>query len=110
LTAKITGKIVGMIAGVSFKNSLKAIALSDEFEIQNLVVDPEYRRSGVGMQLIQSIEDKALAAAFKKTVLTTLPSMKSAHKLYEKLGYYRNSQRDLIKNTREFLVFEKKLG
>lgn len=110
LIAKSSSKIIGMICGASAKSNLRQVALSEELEIQNLVIDPKYRRSGIGNKLCNAIHDQAAELGYKKLVLATLPSMKSAHILYERLGYQRNPQRDWVKNNRKFLVFEKVLN
>ena len=76
------GKIVGG-AGVS-----KLVATEENIcELQKMYILSEARGNGLGNKLIQLCLDKAKEFGFEKCYLETLPTMKAAHHLYQKLGF-----------------------
>ncbi len=54
-----------------------------------VAVDPAARRRGVGEALVRATVAEARAAACRRYVLSTLPTMVAAHRLYERLGFRR---------------------
>ncbi|HYT27339.1 MAG TPA: GNAT family N-acetyltransferase [Actinomycetota bacterium] len=60
-----------------------------EAELRMLAVDPAARRRGVGEALVRATVAEARAAACRRYVLSTLPTMVAAHRLYERLGFRR---------------------
>jgi ribosomal protein S18 acetylase RimI-like enzyme len=59
-----------------------------------LVVDPAVRGRGVGDLLVGACLDRARAAGKRRMVLSTDPRMGAAHRLYERLGFTRLTERD----------------
>ena len=100
---------VGMIIVGTHGNPYKQVATEGEAEMQLLGSSPAVRGQGVGEALCRAFEKQALIDGLKKAVLSTQPAMAAAHKLYLKLGYERNPDRDWERNDRKFLVFEKNL-
>lgn len=67
--------------------------------VNDVVVDPAYRGRGLGEMLMGALEDQAIRVGCTRLKLTSRPSRKSAHRLYEKMGYKKREtdvfQRDL---------------
>lgn len=56
-------------------------------ELDNLVVDPELRSSGLGSALIRHLEELARAEGCNLAVLDSYTSNHSSHRLYHRLGF-----------------------
>ncbi|MEO8617480.1 MAG: GNAT family N-acetyltransferase [Luteolibacter sp.] len=56
-------------------------------EIDNLVVDPIHRSSGVGNRLIRHLEDVARERDCKIIVLDSYTANRPSHRLYHRLGF-----------------------
>lgn len=91
-----TGRIQGFLI---------ARCLSDEWEIENIVVDPLFRRIGVATSLIRDLLSAAHSSGATKVLLEVRESNEAARRLYEKIGftlqgrrkdYYRNPPEDAI--------------
>ena len=76
-----------------------------ESDMMNVAVDPEYRRSGIGQQLILALVEGLKAAGNHCLSLEVRCSNTPAITLYEKLGfsqigkrpgYYRNPREDAL--------------
>ena len=77
----------------------------EELKINNLVVDPTHRRSGLADRLLTALLSEALKRGCKRVVLEVRPSNLPARKLYEKHGfavtgrvanYYRQEGEDAL--------------
>lgn len=79
---EIEGKIVGG-AGISQLQS------SDDSicELQKMYFLEVARGKGLGLQMIQICLNKAKELGYQKCYLETLPEMKNAQKLYQKVGF-----------------------
>lgn len=76
------GKIIGG-AGVSqLENSTENVC-----ELQKMYFLPEARGKGLGLKMIEKCLQKAIELSFEKCYLETLPEMKVAQKLYQKVGF-----------------------
>ena len=58
-------------------------------EIKRVWVEPEYRRNGIALAMMDRIEDKACHMGFKRAILQTREVMTDAMGLYMNRGYYR---------------------
>jgi [ribosomal protein S18]-alanine N-acetyltransferase len=72
------GQILGFAA---------AQGVADEAELQNLAVDPERQRHGLGQALLEGVHCRLRAAGIKRIYLEVRPSNESALALYQSSGY-----------------------
>ena len=94
LVARDGGAVVGSVALVLAGDFGEVTEADDEAAFRMLVVDPAARGRGVGEALVRDCLDRARAAGKRAVVLSTAPSMTSAHRLYERLGFTRLPERD----------------
>jgi ribosomal protein S18 acetylase RimI-like enzyme len=73
---------------------LHQVAIAGEREFRMLGVSREARGVGAGEALVRACIDRAQAEGASGLVLWTQPTMKDAHRLYERLGFARASDRD----------------
>jgi ribosomal protein S18 acetylase RimI-like enzyme len=60
--------------------------------LNDLYVDAEARKQGIGELLLSKAKDYAIETGAKSISLSTAPDNYSAQRLYEKNGYIRDSQ------------------
>ncbi len=65
-----------------------------EGEFRMLTVAPDARRRGIARVLVQRCLDRSTALGHRAVVLSSLPAMTAAHRLYASLGFVRTPQRD----------------
>lgn len=56
-------------------------------EMKRLFVQPGHQGRGIGRQLVEAVTAEARAIGYTSLLLDTLPTMQSAIKLYESLGF-----------------------
>jgi GNAT superfamily N-acetyltransferase len=66
----------------------------DQGEIRTLSVAPDARGRGVGSALVDWCIDEARATGLAEILLSTLPEMTRAHRLYESRGFVRRPELD----------------
>lgn len=90
------GAIVGSV--LLFPPSIQAYAFSEERaawpEVRLLAVAPEARGKGVGEALVNECIRRAIAIGAHELGLHTSRSMRSAMRLYERMGFVRAPERD----------------
>ena len=64
-------------------------SLSRSGVVEGVVVDPAYRRAGVGAALMRAVADAARAAGCYKLALTSNLARTGAHRFYSRLGWKR---------------------
>ena len=96
IVAEEEGKICGFLC---------AHVVAGEWEIENVVVDEEFRRNGIGAALMREVLNKWEAAAGAAVLLEVRESNAAARALYEASGlrdvgrrrsYYRDPGEDAI--------------
>lgn len=96
MVAQLDGNIVGSVALFPAKTNAYEgyVEELDYPEIRMLAVAPEYRGKGVASALISECIQRSEAKGFHSIGLHTGEFMKSAIKLYEKLGFERLPEHD----------------
>ena len=88
------GTLLGTVTYVPAGTPWAEVARPGEAEFRMLAVAPEARGRGVGALLTQWCLDRARAEGCTAVVLSTLPTMHTAHRIYERLGFRRTPERD----------------
>jgi ribosomal protein S18 acetylase RimI-like enzyme len=94
LVATVAGRLVGCVTFVEGDEPLSQTDDPDAATIRMLGVDTEARGRGVGEALVRACIDRARAAGRRRVRLDTRTSMKSAQRLYERLGFRRDPEHD----------------
>ncbi|MEU1016959.1 GNAT family N-acetyltransferase [Streptomyces sp. NPDC005898] len=94
LVAAADGKALGCVTYVPSGGPMADIARTGEAEIRMLAVSPEARGRGVGETLVRECVRRSRDAGRTGLVLSTQTSMRTAHRLYERLGFRRTPERD----------------
>jgi len=77
----------GKLAGLASAWIATKVWCGRYLEIDNIVVDPELRSSGVGTLLIQHLEALAREKDCNLAVLDSYTSNHASHRLYHRLGF-----------------------
>ncbi|WP_200411316.1 GNAT family N-acetyltransferase [Virgibacillus salexigens] len=72
--------------------TFSSISMKRAWILNDLFVDLEARKQGVGEMLLHKAKDFAIAAGAKSIALETAPDNDAAQKLYEKNGYVRDTE------------------
>ena len=88
------GAIAGTIMLVTWPLAGELVGGPDEAEIRALAVAPGVQHGGVGTGLLLTALNWAELAGARRVVLSTLPQMRAAHRLYERNGFRRLPDRD----------------
>ena len=72
--------------------TFSSISMKKAWILNDMFVDPEARKLGIGQTLLQKAKDHAEETGAKSIVLETAPDNYTAQKLYEKNGYVRDTQ------------------
>ncbi|MFB6844514.1 GNAT family N-acetyltransferase [Streptomyces sp. NPDC056373] len=95
LAALRDGRVLGGVTFVPSGGPMADIAGPGEAEIRMLAVSPTARGQGVGEALVRSCVARARATpGCRSVVLSTQPTMHTAHRIYERLGFTRTPERD----------------
>ena len=94
LVAELEGRIVGCVTFVDGLKALSEVEDPDAATIRMLGVSPEARGRGVGETLTQACIDRARETGCRRVRLDTRTSMKSAQRVYERLGFVRDPSHD----------------
>lgn len=106
LVAVEDGGVVGTVTLAAAGTPFAEIARDQEFEVRMLAVDPQWRGRGVGERLMRAAIERAIGWGAHAVVLTTLPEMTAAQRLYERLGLRRTPDRDWTgESGRTFLTY-----
>ncbi len=101
---KQNSPLAGMIIVVPPDSPARRLAKNNEAEIHLLGVKTQYRRHGLGHQLVEAAIKQAMQNGYTKLVLWTQLSMHGAQRLYESAGFTHVG--DIERNSRQFKVYE----
>ncbi|WP_326946870.1 GNAT family N-acetyltransferase [Amycolatopsis sp. NBC_01307] len=88
------GDVLGCVTIVRPGSAYAEISRPGELEFRMLAVAPSARGRGVGEALTRAVLDRARTLGLRRVVLSSLDGMRSAHRLYERLGFTRLPERD----------------
>jgi ribosomal protein S18 acetylase RimI-like enzyme len=94
LVAATDGRVLGTVTFVPDGGPLAEIAGPREAEFRMLAVDPAAHGRGVGTALLRRVVDDSRRRGCEGVVCSSLPEMRAAHRIYERLGFRRVPQRD----------------
>jgi GNAT superfamily N-acetyltransferase len=92
--AELDGHVVGTVTVALPGSAWQEIARGGEGEFRMLAVSPSARGRGVGEALVALVLECCRAAGCRAAVLSSVTTMRSAHRLYERLGFRRLPDRD----------------
>ena len=88
------GTLLGTVTFVLPGTPWAEVSRPGEAEFRMLAVSPEHRGRGVGSALAHWCVDRAREQGCTAVVLSTLPEMATAHRMYEQMGFVRAPERD----------------
>ncbi|MGW0353654.1 GNAT family N-acetyltransferase [Nocardia nova] len=94
LVAERDGDLLGSLTIARPGTPYADIAGSGELEFRMLAVAKRARGAGVGTALVRTVVETARAESFAAVVLTTMPGMADARRIYERLGFVHVPERD----------------
>lgn len=72
--------------------TFSSVSMKRAWVLNDLFVDQEARRRGIGEMLMHEARDYAIATGAKSIALETAPENAAAQRLYEKSGYIRDTE------------------
>ncbi|SEC76216.1 Predicted N-acetyltransferase YhbS [Nocardioides exalbidus] len=88
------GRLLGLVTSCPPGSPWREIGRDDEGEFRMLAVDPTAQGAGAGTALARLCEERARAHGATGMALSSLAVMTSAHRVYGRLGYERDPERD----------------
>lgn len=85
---------LGTVTSCPAGSAWREISEPDEGEFRMLAVAPQARGRGVGEALVRHCIERSRDAGDRGMVLSSLPQMTAAHRLYARLGFSRLPARD----------------
>jgi GNAT superfamily N-acetyltransferase len=87
-------QLLGSVTFCPVGSTYREIGLDDEGEFRMLAVAPSARGRGVGQALVQHCLDRSRELGYAGVRMSTMDKMTSAHRVYERLGFVRDPERD----------------
>lgn len=95
LVAVDAGRVVGVVTYVPDHRSPYAeLLVPGEAGVRMLAVHPDAQGRGIGEALSRACVDRARAEGKRRLCLHSTPWMTAAHRIYERLGFRREPERD----------------
>lgn len=89
-----SGQLLGTVTFVLAGSAWAEVSRPGEAEIRMLAVDPVARGRGVGAELASWCVDRARDHGCTAVAISTMTQMGAAHRIYERLGFVRDPERD----------------
>lgn len=89
-----SGQLLGSVTVVHPGTEFAEISREGELEFRMLGVTSAARGRGVGAALTAAVLERAGEIGAQRVVMSSLDVMKTAHRLYERLGFTRLPERD----------------
>ena len=86
--------VLGSVTFAAPGSELTQVAGDTEGEVRMLAVASSARQHGVGEALVRHCIRRARELGLTGLAISTQPSMQSAHRIYERLGFERTPERD----------------
>ena len=87
-------EVLGTVTITPAGSPWREVARDGEGEFRMLAVAPAARGTGVGGALVGLVVDRFAREGASAIVMSTLPRMRAAHRLYERAGFVREPERD----------------
>lgn len=87
-------EILGTVTITPVGSPWREVGRDGEGEFRMLAVSPAARGSGVGAALLGLVVERFRGEGASAVVMSTLPRMRAAHRLYERAGFLRDPTRD----------------
>ena len=88
------GRLLGTVTFTLPGTPWAEVSRPGEAEFRMLAVAPEHRGKGVGSALAQWCVDRAREQGCTAVALSSLTTMDTAHRMYERMGFARAPERD----------------
>ena len=99
-------RVLGTVTLAPAGSPLAEVAQPQEFEIRMLAVDPEARGQRIGELLMRAAIERGIGWGARAVILTTMPAMVAAQRLYERIGMRRVPERDWTgESGRTFMAY-----
>lgn len=86
--------LLGTVTLAAAGSPYAEVAQPGELELRMLAVDPAARGRGLGETLARKAVDLGLAQGARAVILSTMPAMRTAQRMYERMGLRRAPHRD----------------
>jgi ribosomal protein S18 acetylase RimI-like enzyme len=93
-TADDTDEVLGTVTITPPGSPWREVGRDGEGEFRMLAVAPAARGAGVGGALVRLVVDRFRSQGAMAVVMSTLPRMRDAHRIYERAGFLRDPERD----------------
>jgi ribosomal protein S18 acetylase RimI-like enzyme len=87
-------EILGTVTITPAGSPWREVGRDGEGEFRMLAVAPAARGTGVGAALVALVVDRFRREGASAVVMSTLPRMRAAHRIYERAGFVREPSRD----------------
>jgi len=94
VAASNDGELLGSVTIVQPGTPYAEISREGEVEFRMLATHPAARGRGVGEALIHAVLERARELDARQVVMSSLEAMKTAHRLYARIGFTRLPERD----------------
>lgn len=97
-------RVVGSLTVAAPGTPYAEIARPGELEFRMLAVSKAARGLGAGTALVRGVVDRARAEGYDAVVITTMPEMADARRIYDRFGFVRTPERDWSTGEGELLT------